>query len=288
MPGATLSGVAVPTHQHHPGRVITSHPASAYGGAMATSAATPKLSDDELVEMLAIMKDSDSVELKLTIPEAAQRSSVLALGMDPLAAQVRLIYFFDTPDLALERAGIVVRARRTRQGDDSVVKLRPVVPSELPAGVRNAELCKVEVDAAPGGHVCSASFKGVPKTSIPDVITGSAPIRKLFSKGQRAFFADNAPEGIELDDLSILGPIFILKLKATPAGYAGKMVVELWLFPDGSRVLELSTKCAPAEAFQVAAEARAFLAERGIKTTGPQTTKTRKALQAFAKQTSPA
>src|SRR5215213_3519041 len=162
MPGATLSGAAVPSHQHHPGRVSTSHPAPAYGGAMATSAATPK--------------HSDSVELKLTIPEAAQRSSVLALGMDPLAAQVRLIYFFDTPDLALERAGVVVRARRTRQGDDSVVKLRPVVPSELPAGVRNAELCKVEVDAAPGGHVCSASFKGVPKTSIPDVITGSAPI----------------------------------------------------------------------------------------------------------------
>ena len=69
-----------------------------------------------------------------------------------------------------------------------------------------------------------------------------------------------------------------------PAGFARKMVVELWLFPDGSRVLELSTKCAPTEAFQVAAEARAFLAERGIKTTGAQTTKTRKSLQFFAKQ----
>ena len=62
------------------------------------------------------MKDSDSVELKLTIPESAQRSTVMALGMDPLGAQVRLIYFFDTPDLALEKAGVVVRARRTRPG----------------------------------------------------------------------------------------------------------------------------------------------------------------------------
>ncbi len=43
------------------------------------------------------------------------------------------------------------------------------------------------------------------------------------------------------------------------------MVVELWLYPDGTRILELSTKCAPTEAFQVAAECRAFLAERDIK-----------------------
>ena len=82
-------------------------------------------------------------------------------------------------------------------------------------------------------------------------------MRKLFSKEQRAFFAEHAPEGIELDDLSLLGPIFVLKLKYAPQGFARKLVAELWLYPDGSRILELSTKCAPTEAFQVAAEARA-------------------------------
>ena len=46
------------------------------------------------------------------------------------------------------------------------------------------------------------------------------------------------------------------------------MVVELWLYPDGSRILELSTKCAPAEAFNVAAETRAYLAGRGVVLTG--------------------
>ena len=251
---------------------------------MATAA--PALSDDALVEMLSLMQDSDSVELKLTIPESAQRSTVLALGMDPLDAQVRLIYFFDTPDLALERSGVVVRARRVRRGDDSVVKLRPVVPSELADDVRDSRFCMVEVDAMPGGFVCSASFKGVPKTPVQEVAAGTAPLRKLFSKQQRAFYADHAPDGIGLEDLSILGPIFILKLKGTPAGYARKMVVEVWLYPDGARILELSTKCTPQEAFQVAAETRAFLSERGIKTTGAQTTKTRKALQTFSKQSS--
>jgi hypothetical protein len=62
------------------------------------------------------------------------------------------------------------------------------------------------------------------------------------------------------------------------------MVVELWLYPDGTRILELSTKCAPSEAFQVAAETRAFLSERGIDVGGNQTTKTRKALEFFSKQ----
>jgi hypothetical protein len=248
--------------------------------------AAPAVSDEALVEMLSLMQDSDSVELKLSIPESAQRSTVMALGMDPLAAQVRLIYFFDTPDLALERSGVVVRARRVSKGDDSVVKLRPVVPSELADDVRESRFCMVEVDAMPGGHVCSASFKGIPKVPVHDAVTGAEPLHKLFSKQQRAFYADNAPEGIGLEDLSVLGPIFILKLKDTPAGYARKLVVELWLYPDGTRILELSTKCAPSEAFQVAAETRAFLSERGIKTTGAQTTKTRKALQYFSKQSS--
>ena len=60
--------------------------------------------------------------------------------MDPLEAQIRLVFFFDTPDLTLNENGVVVRARRVQgRGDDSVVKLRPVVPSELPADVRTLE-----------------------------------------------------------------------------------------------------------------------------------------------------
>jgi hypothetical protein len=250
--------------------------------------ATPALSDDALVEMLSVMKRADSVELKLTIPESSQRSTVQALGIDPLGAQVRLVYFYDTPDLELESHGVVVRARRVAgKGDDSVVKLRPVVPSELPHDVRESPMCVVEVDAMPGGHVCSASLKGMPRTAVQDVAAGSAPLRKLFSKEQRAFFAEHAPEGIGFEDLSLLGPIFVLKLKGTPPGYARKLVVELWLYPDGTRILELSTKCGTAEAFQVAAESRAFLAERDIAVGGAQTTKTRKALEFFSKQLTP-
>jgi hypothetical protein len=245
---------------------------------------TPSLSDQDRVELLALVKQADSVELKLTIPADQQRSVVTALGLDPLEAQIRQVFFFDTPDLALDRAGLVVRARRVqRKGDDSVVKLRPVVPAELPAKLRESASFGVEVDAMPGGFVCSGSFKGQPRAaSVREAVAGTQRLRKLFSKEQRAFYATHAPDGVELDELSVLGPIFVLKLKSTPADYSRKLVSELWLYPDGSRILELSTKCGTTEAFEVAAETRAYLYERGIDLLGEQQTKTRTALEFFS------
>ena len=246
--------------------------------------ATTTLPDEELGRLLDLIKDSDAVELKLTVPEEQQRSTVAALGMDPLEAQIRQVFFFDTPDLALDKAGVVVRARRIQgKGDDSVVKLRPVVPAELPAELRQSENFKVEVDAMPGGFVCSGSLKYAfgPK-EVRRAVAGKQPVRKLFSKEQRRFYAEHAPEGLALDDLSILGPLFVLKLRFIPPGLDRRLVAELWLYPDGSRIFELSTKCEPSEAFQVAAEARAFLSSHGVDLDATQQTKTRTALEFFA------
>jgi hypothetical protein len=250
---------------------------------MPTTRAIP---DSELPRLLELLGETDSVELKLTVPEAGQRAAVTSLGMDPLDAQIRQVYFFDTPDLALDKAGVVVRARRVqRKGADSVVKLRPVVPAELPAGVLGSDAFSTEVDAIPGGFVCSGTMKRVMATDrVRESILDDRPIRKLFTKEQRAFYAAHAPAGIELDDLSILGPIFVLKLKFAPDGFDRRLVAEMWLYPDDTRIVELSTKCAPAEAFQVAAETRAFLTEKGIDTSGEQETKTRKALRFFSRR----
>jgi len=80
----------------------------------------------------------------------------------------------------------------------------------------------------------------------------------------------------------VLGPLNLLKLKYSPEGYGRKLVAELWLYPDGSRILELSTKCRPEEAFEVAAETRAYLSGRGVNLSGEQQTKTRTALEYFS------
>jgi hypothetical protein len=253
---------------------------------MASTTATPALSDQKLAELLSLIKGADSVELKLTVPVSDRSRGAAALGVDPLDGQIRQVYFFDTPDLALNNRGLVVRARRVqRKGDDSVVKLRPIVPEELPAEFRDSPSFGVEVDAMPGGFVCSGSMKRtLGATSVKDFLAGDKPLRKLFSKEQRSLYGAHAPDGLELDDLSVLGPIFVLKLKFAPEGYDRKMVAELWMYPDNSMILELSTKCAPSEAFQVSAESRAFLTERGVDLGGEQETKTKKALEFFSKR----
>jgi hypothetical protein len=241
-------------------------------------------SDEELQKIFDLTQDVDSVELKLTVPEPVQRSTAHALGLDPLRAQIRQVLFFDTPDLALDAQGLVVRARRSqKKGDDTVVKLRPVVPSELPEAIRQSPSFGVELDASPRGYVCSGSLKGAPSSGqVRQVMAGQKGLKKLFSKEQQALFAEHAPEGIELADLSILGPILVLKLKDLLEGFDRQMVAELWLYPDGSRIFELSTKCSPSETFQVAAEARAFLSSHGVDLDADQQTKTRTALEFFA------
>jgi hypothetical protein len=243
-----------------------------------------ELGDEELEELLDLAGGADSVELKLTVPESDQATTVTALGLDPLAAQIRQVFFFDTPDLKLDGQGLVVRARRVQgRGDDSVVKLRPVAPDQVPEHLRRSPSMVVEVDAMPGGYVCSASLKGrMGSTDVERAVAGDRAVRKLFSQEQRAFFAEHAPENVALDDLSVLGPIFVLKLAFVPEGLPRKVVAEVWQYPGGTRILELSTKCPPSEMFQVAAESRAFLARRGVNLTGEQQTKTRTALEYFS------
>ena len=244
------------------------------------------LSDEDVATLLDLAAGADSVELKLTVPESDQRSAVTALGMDPLDAQIRQVFFFDTPDLALDRQGVVVRARRIQgKGSDSIVKLRPVVPDALPARLRRSPSMVVEVDAMPGGYVCSAALKNkLDSVDVREVAAGKLPLRKLCSKEQRGFFAEHAPEGLELDGLSVLGPVFVLKLKFTSPDFGRRLVAELWQYPDYSRILELSTKCAPPELFQAAAETRAYLARHGVEVSGEQQTKTKTALRFFSRR----
>jgi hypothetical protein len=264
--------------------MTTTVPLSGTIPGMPAATAAKTISAEKLPELLELIKGADSVELKLTVPISDRAASARALGVDPLDAQIRQVYFFDTPDLALYEKGLVARARRVqKKGDDSVIKLRPVVPAELSDDLRMSESFFVEVDAMPGGFVCSGSMKrALGLNVVRPTVFGERPLRKLFSKEQRALYAAHAPEGIALEDLAILGPIFVLKLRWVPEDLARKVVAELWFYPDNSMILELSTKCAPNEAFQVAAEARAYLTKNGIEPSAEQETKTKKALEFFA------
>jgi len=245
-----------------------------------------RLSEVDAARVLELLRDADTVELKASVPVPAQQAAIGGLPLDPVEARPRQVFFFDTPDLALDRAGLVVRARRIQGGrGDTVVKLRPVDPASLSKDLRRSPGFGVEVDALPGGFMCSASLKGIATgQEVSDTVDGASPLRKLFTKEQRALYAAHAPEGVALDRLVVLGPTFVLKsvFQTALVGRSGaprrRMVAELWLFADGGRILELSIKCLPSEAFQVAAEARAWLAGRGVDISGEHQAKTRAAL----------
>jgi hypothetical protein len=256
--------------------------ATATSRTAAATAAPASLSPEDMRKVLDLAKDSKSIELKLSVPVEGHRAAVASVGLDPVEAQPRQVYFFDTPDHALNRAGLIIRARRRQGGRaDTVVKLRPVDPAKVDAELKRSDAFKVELDAMPDGFfVCSASYKGVATgQEVLDVADGTKPLRSLFSKEQCAFYDAHAPAGIDMNSLLAQGPIFLLKAKHRPKSFRRDITVEMWLWNDGKHILEISTKCEPAEAFQVGTEFKAYLMDHGIDLGAPQETKTKTAME---------
>jgi hypothetical protein len=59
---------------------------------------------EELQGMLERMAEVPSVELKMNVP-ADQRMALSGLHLDPMAARLREVVFFDTPELTLFHHG---------------------------------------------------------------------------------------------------------------------------------------------------------------------------------------
>src|SRR5688572_33475260 len=94
------------------------------------------LNADQLLDMLEKSLSVDSVELKLMVPDG-ERMALANLGVDPLQARIRQVYFFDTPSLDLFESGVIMRARRSQNADDdTVVKRRPVEPADVDSYLR--------------------------------------------------------------------------------------------------------------------------------------------------------
>lgn len=246
--------------------------------------AVPSYDAAQLGELLGILPGVDAVELKLTVPDVEQRQLVRRLEIDSLDAVIRQVAFLDTDDLRLSAAGVVVRARRTqRKPGDLTVKVRPMLPVDVSDALRGLVGFKIEVDASPAGYTCSCSLSAeVADRKVKALLAGDRDLSSVLDDAQRELLLDRLPEDVGLDDLRVLGPVHLLKCKFAPHGFARHMVGELWFLPDGGRLLELSTKCAPSEAFQVAAEVKVLLARHGADLGAPQEMKTRTALAALA------
>ena len=187
---------------------------------MATTATAPGLSDEQRVELFALIKGADSVELKLTVPVADRTRGAAELGVDPLDGQIRQVFFFDTPDLTLNKLGLVVRARRVQQkGDDSVVKLRPGRPGR--AAEEAASLAELRCRGR--RHARGVRLLGIDEAHARnDGRQGrhgrEAGRAQALLQGAAVAVCSPRTRGLELDDLAILGPITVLKLKFAPEG----------------------------------------------------------------------
>ena len=225
------------------------------------------------------------VEIKVTIRPDQELQGLRALELDEDSAEVRVIYFYDTVDLDLFKAGVVLRARLVRgDDDDSTVKIRPVDPAKVPRGWTDIDGFKLEADIAGKRIVRSASLTVRQKRDEIDAAAkGQRPISKLFSKDQMRLLAEFYAHSVDFERLRPLGPIRVLCWKTRHPGFPYGLTSEEWRLPNGEDLLEVSIKVEPDAVAEARPAFAGHLRELGLDPKGAQETKTRTALEYFAR-----
>lgn len=233
---------------------------------------------------LSASEDLDSAELKFVVPEGAEDPAIEALGLDLRGAAVQQVHYVDTPDLALLARGIVLRVRRRQGRDhDTAVKLRSTVSAELPRAWRSGSGHTVELDVMPGMSVCTATLKRTrSRKTLEAAIAGERPLRELFSKRQRALVRQSGAGEIQWQSLRAFGPVDVLVTTAVRRRGL-RLVAQRWSYPDGSSLLELSTRVQPHDLRRQSIRFWALLTELGFDVAGVQETKATRSLGLLAR-----
>jgi hypothetical protein len=233
----------------------------------------------------ATIATMDAVEIKCTIRPDQELRAARAMEVDEDTADIRLIYFYDTPDLELFKAGVVLRARLVKgDTDDSTVKFRPVEPASIPRDWQRWKGFKLEADWVGDHVVCSASLTGLQqRDEIDEVAKGKRAIGKLFSSDQERFLTEFHKGPVGFEKLRVMGPIRVLRWKPKHETFSHELTLEEWRLPSGDEPVEVSIKAPPNEALQARKEFETHLRELGLDPEGAQDTKTRTALEYFAR-----
>jgi hypothetical protein len=179
------------------------------------------MSTSELSERRApILDELDAVEIKVTVRPDQELRAERAMEVNEDTADIRVIYFFDTPNLDLFEAGVALRARLVKgEGDDSTVKFRRAETAAISNAWRRAEGFKLEADWVGERIVYSASLTdSQPGEEIKDVAHGKRNIVKLFTKQQERFLAEFHAGSVDFERLRVMGPIRVLRWKLKHKG----------------------------------------------------------------------
>jgi hypothetical protein len=250
-----------------------------------------------------IVSRLDSVEVKVTLGKEHVPAALRAFGLTAAEGQERLIYFCEdvTPQTSagtpLLDAHVILRAR-TWAGDngDTTVKLRPARQTQLSArwvpfeeveyGDVKEEL-KVQADWAGVNRALAMSYSVDGRAaSIEAVRAGERPVGDLFTATQREFLADCAGTSIQLDALSVLGPVRAVRWSSVPTEPAGaglSLRAERWTL-DRLDFLELSIEAKPADARGDQKKLTKFVGQTGFKVERKQQPKTTLVLKKLVEQ----
>lgn len=225
----------------------------------------------------------DAVEIKVTIRPDQELRAVRAMEVNEDTADVRLIYFYDTMDLALFNAGVALRARLVKgDPDDSTVKIRSNdIASKVPHW-QQLEGFKLEADWVGDRVVYSASLtEEQRRDEIEEVAKGERAIHKLFSREQERFLDEFHGKPMNFGELQVMGPIRVLRWRLEHKNFPHELTVEEWRLPNGDDLVEVSIKVPPAKAPQARLAFEKHLGKFGLDPQGAQETKTRTALAYF-------
>jgi hypothetical protein len=231
----------------------------------------------------------DAVEIKVNLAGARADDAHNVLGLSGKGER-RQIYFCEDltghTGLPLLDAGVILRVRRTPNGDDVTVKLRPcdrarLVPPWTGMDRDTKHSFRVEEDWS-GTHRVLATSLLAPRepARLDGALAGRSSPRRLFSGRHRGLLADCAAVPVRYDRLSVLGPV--LARKWDTVSWSGfDVAAERWMVADMD-FLELSLRVPADEAAATQEDFATALRAAGLDGDAVPETKTRLVLQRLA------
>jgi hypothetical protein len=233
------------------------------------------------------------IELKVTLSGGVDEA-LARLGLDQ-PGEVRRIGFLEdlrhpAHPLPLLEAGIILRVREG-DDDDSTVKFRPTVPSQVRDADQDDDDIAIEEDWAGPRRTLAASCRArFDAGRIAAARAGDEPLRRLFTDEQRRYLAYGAHDvAVDLDELTLLAPIDARRWKGVAVGDPDHpAVAERWTVGDLDFLelsLRIETTGTGRDAEQAGRALTDALIERGLAVpSGAQETKTRTVLEFLARR----
>ena len=213
-------------------------------------------------------------EVKLLLAPTQVQAAIAALqGREETHGRV---YFYDTPQLDLLSAGVILRLRVGAE-IDLTAKLRPISGERFADPGRGGHY-KCEVDLNDG--VENQSFSMLKRYVAAKTPETGEEVFRLLSAGQKKLLEDSKVQ-IDWRRVRRIAEIQSTSWTTDAKPGLGKLNMELWEWPGG-RILEMSTKVAPDLGQSTYRELQQLAKQHGLALSADQHSKTAIALKAIA------